>query len=152
MDKKMSVMGVGGKIAAVLVAAVAVTEAVSYLARPVFEITGDYRTLAVVAAVIAVVGFAFCLIAAFGMLRAHSRDALATGGLYAVFLNPMYTFQLFVTVPGLLLLLNSWLVLLSVVPTFIAFKRFAREEEAYLAGKFGGAYAAYKDRVLFKFL
>jgi protein-S-isoprenylcysteine O-methyltransferase Ste14 len=86
------------------------------------------------------------------MLSAYRKDQLATKGLYALFLNPMYTFQILLTVPGLLLLLNSWLTLLTVVPAFIAFKVFAKDEEKYLEKKFGSQYLDYREKVLFKFL
>jgi protein-S-isoprenylcysteine O-methyltransferase Ste14 len=104
MEKKMPVMGVGGKIAAA------------------------------------------------GMLRAYGKGQLQTGSFYAFFLNPMYTFQILVTVPGLLLLFNSWLGMLSVIPAFIAFKVFVKEEEKYLEEKFGDQYREYRKKVLFKFL
>jgi len=55
-------------------------------------------------------------------------------------------------VPGLLLLLNSWLALLTIIPAFIAFKGFTREEEKHLEEKFGTQYTEYRRKVLFKFL
>jgi protein-S-isoprenylcysteine O-methyltransferase Ste14 len=152
MVKKMSLMGVAGKIMIVLLVSLAVTEGVSLRLAPAFRLAGDYRGLVIAAVVMASVGFAFNLIAAFSMLSAHRKGRLATSGLYALFLNPMYAFQLLLTVPGLLLLLNSWLALLAVVPAFLAFKVFAKEEETYLEGKFGALYLEYRNKVLFKFL
>ena len=152
MTKKMSLMGVAGKILLVLLISLAITEGISLLFAPAFKITTDYHNLAIAAVVIAAVGFTFNLIAAFDMLSAHRKGQLATHRLYALFLNPMYTFQLLVTVPGLLLLLNSWLVLLTVIPTFIAFKVFSKEEERFLEDKFGIHYTEYRKKVLFKFL
>lgn len=152
MVNKMSLMGVAGKIMLVLLISLAVTEGLSLFFSPVFKITENYSSLVTVAAVIAVVGFSLNLIAAFSMLNAHKKGQLATTGLYTLFLNPMYTFQLLLTVPGLLLLFNSWFTLLTVVPSFIAFKVYAREEERFLEGKFGAQYTVYKQKVLFKFL
>ncbi|HWS29700.1 MAG TPA: methyltransferase [Clostridia bacterium] len=148
----MSLMGVAGKIVVVLLIALAVTEGISLLTAPAFKITDDYASLTIIATIAAVVGFALNLAAAFEMLSAHKKGELATGGLYAWFLNPMYAFQLLLTVPGLLLLLNSWLALATVAPTFVAFKMFAKEEERYLEERFGGEYTAYRGKVLFKFL
>lgn len=145
-------MGVGGKIAVILLIALAVTEAASILTQPVFRITDNYQKLVIVAAIIAAVGFSLNLAAAFTMLSAHKKDKLATGGLYAVFLNPMYTLQIFITVPGVLLFFNSWLVLVSIVPVFAAFKIFSKEEENYLLEKFGDTFISYKKTVLFKCL
>lgn len=143
----MSLMGVAGKIVSVLFISLAVTEGISLLYAPAFRIAEDYSSLAVTAIVLAVAGFGINLIVAFGML-----SALATNGLYALFLNPMHTFQILVTIPGQLLLLNSWFAMITVVPTFIAFKLFAREEERYLEDTFGAQYASYRKKVLFKFL
>lgn len=140
MVKKMSLMGVAGKIMLVLLISLAVTESISLLLTPAFRITANYHGLIIPAVVIAVVGFTFNLISAFGMMSAHKNGRLATHGLYALFLNPMYTFQLLLTVPGLLLLFNSWLALLTVIPAFIAFKMFVKEEEKYLKEKFGAQY------------
>lgn len=152
MNKKMSLMGVGGKIAIVLVISTLITETISVLSGSTFRLTNNYDDLVPVAIVLAIVGFAINLIAAFGMIGAYNKDELATKGLYSIFLNPMYTFQIFITVPGLLLLLNSWLVLITVIPTFIAFKIFVKEEQQYLENKFGKKYADYKNKVLIKFL
>lgn len=152
VKKQMSLMGVAGKIMVVLIISLLVTEGISLLTAPMFKITDDYWTLALIAVIIAVVGFSLNLAAAFGMLAAHKKGELATGGLYALFLNPMYTFQLLITAPGLLLLLNSWLTLATIIPTFIAFKVFAKEEERYLEEQFGKQYLIYKDKVLVKFL
>jgi protein-S-isoprenylcysteine O-methyltransferase Ste14 len=74
------------------------------------------------------------------------------GGFYSVFLHPMYTFQILITVPGLILLFNSWLVFAAVIPSFITFKAFAKEEEKYLENKFGAKYKDYREKVLFKYL
>ena len=145
-------MGVAGKLLIVLLISLALTASVSFSFPPLFRITENYRVLLIAAAAMAVVGFSLNLIAAFGMLSAYRNERLATGGLYAYFLNPMYTFQLLVTVPGLLLLFNSWLVMLAIVPAFIAFKVFAKEEERFLEEKFGDRYRDYQKKVLFKFL
>ena len=152
MEKKMTLMGVGDKILLVLLASLAVTEGVSLLCAPQFQIAGDPGSLWRAAIVLVAVGFSLNLIATIGMLAAHKKGQLATKGLYALCRNPMYAFQLLLTVPGLLLLFNSWLTLLTVAPAFLAFKVFVKEEEQYLERKFGAQYAAYKEKVLLKFL
>ncbi len=152
MDKKMSLMGVAGKILVVLIISLTVTLSINFLFKPMFRITENYHQLIIIAVVMAVAGFTLNLMAAFGMLSAYKKGQLATGGLYSIFLNPMYTFQILVTVPGLLLLFNSWSVMMTVIPVFIAFKVFVKEEEKYLQEKFGNQYKYYRENVLFKFL
>lgn len=152
MDKKMSLMGVAGKIVIVLIISLVVTIIINSLFTPIFKITENYHILVIIASIVAITGFVLNLIASFDMLRANRKGQLATKGFYSIFLNPMYTFQILITIPGLLLFFNSWFVMLTVIPVFIAFKIFAKQEESYLEEKFGKQYRDYRDKVLFKFL
>ena len=147
MEKKMSVMGVGAKIAIPVLIYLIITEAVSLLIQPLFTITANYSILLIIGIALIAVGFSLNLIAAFAMLKAHKEDRIATGGLYKIFRDPMYVLQIFLTLPGLFLLFNSWLVLTGIIPAYIAYRVFVREEHAYLAGKYGEAYAQYIQSV-----
>jgi len=149
----MSVMGVGHKVAIPVVIYLAIAFLFSLAFSPVFRITSNsYDKLFQIGIIVAVIGFSLNLAAAFQMLRAHKRNKLASNGLYRLFLNPMYTFQLLITLPGLLLLFNSWLILTTNIFTLIILKIFVKEEENYLEIKFGDEYREYKRKVLFKFL
>lgn len=151
MSKKMSVMGIGHKAGTVVSGYLAVTLAISHFAAPFFQITRAYGTLLAIGVPLAVVGFAANLVAAFQMLAAHKEDRLATGGLYRVFLNPMYFMMVFVTLPGVTLLANSWLALTAVPVAAIVVHLFAREEGRYLDQRYGEAYRAYRRNVPVKY-
>jgi protein-S-isoprenylcysteine O-methyltransferase Ste14 len=153
MEKKMSVMGVGGKIAIPTLLYMALAEAVSWIFRPHLRITGrlrSLRTLRIAGVVMAAVGFSLNLVAAFSMLKANREDRLATGGLYHLFRDPMYVLQIFITLPGLFLLFNSWLVLTSVIPAYVSYRVFVKDEHSYLADRFGEEYREYLRKVLLK--
>ncbi len=153
MKKKMSLMGVGGKIAIVLVLYLAISITLDLVFAPLFKMTTtDYSTVLIIGIALVVVGFSLNLGAALPMMKAYKKEGLVTKGLYHLFLNPMYVFMIFLTLPGICLILNSWLVLGSVVPAFIAYKIFVREEHKYLEEKFGDEYRAYKKSVIIKFL
>lgn len=62
----------------------------------------------------------------------------------------MYLLQIFITLPGLFLLFNSWLVLGGVAPAYLAYRVFVREEHHYLEDQFGEAYREYLKKVLLK--
>jgi protein-S-isoprenylcysteine O-methyltransferase Ste14 len=98
----------------------------------------------------AAAGFSLNLVAAFAMLKANKDGRLATGGLYRLFRDPMYVLQIFVTLPGLFLLFNSWLTLSGVIPAYIAYRFFVREEHKYLEARFGEEYTEYLKKVLLK--
>jgi len=146
----MSVMGVGGKIAIPTLIYLAVAEAVSLYFYPSFRITENYGALFIIGVVMITVGFSLNLVAAFEMLKAHREERLATGGLYRLFRDPMYVMQIFITLPGLFLLFNSWLVLAGIIPAYIAYRVFVREEHRYLEERFGETYKAYLGRVVVK--
>lgn len=147
MNKKMSLMGVGAKIAIPTLVYLAVAVAVSWFARPFFVITSNHALLVAIGLLLAVIGFALNLVAAFSMMRAHKENRLATNGFYALFRDPMYVLQIFVTLPGLFLLFNSWLALIGVIPAYIAYKVFVREEHKYLETLFGEEYREYVKKV-----
>lgn len=148
--RKMSVMGVGAKIAIPTLLYMAVAEVVSWVVRPFFRITGNYRALRTAGIAMVATGFSLNLIAAFAMLKANREDRLATGGLYRILRDPMYVLQIFITLPGLFLLFNSWLVLAGVIPAYVAHRVFVKEEHRYLEDKFGEEYREYLQRVLLK--
>jgi protein-S-isoprenylcysteine O-methyltransferase Ste14 len=150
MGTMMSVMGVGGKIAIPLLLYTAAAAAASWIFRPNFRITGNYRRLRTAGIATASAGFALNLVAAMAMLKANRQDRLATGGLYRLFRDPMYVLQVFITLPGLFLLSNSWLVLTGVIPAYAAYRVFVQEEHRYLEKRYGEAYRKYLGKVLLK--
>lgn len=153
MKKKMSLMGVGGKIAIVLVIYLAISITLDIVFAPLFKMTTThYTTVLIVGIALAVVGFSLNIAAALNMMKGYKNDSLVTKGFYRVFMNPMYVFMIFLTLPGICLILNSWLVLGSVIPAFIAYRIFVREEHKYLEEKFGSEYKAYRAGVIIKFL
>ena len=147
MEKKMSVMGVGAKIAIPTLLWLVAAEAVSYFTKPLFIISSDYPALLIVGIALVAIGFSLNLVAAFTMLKAHKKNKLATGGLYGIFRDPMYVLQIFMTLPGLFLLFNSYLVLLGVVPAYLSYRVFVREEHSYLEAHFGEQYREYLKKV-----
>ncbi len=147
MIKKMSVMGVGHKIALPTLLWLAAAEAVSLLAKPTFSITDNRQLLNIIGFALIVVGFSLNMVAAFAMLKATREKKLATTGLYAVLRDPMYTVMICLTLPGLFLLFNSWLVLLGVIPVYLAYRVFVKEEHRYLEGLYGEQYREYVKKV-----
>ncbi len=148
MNKKMSPMGIGPKAGIVIGVYLAVTGLISFFTRPLFTITEDtYGVLLTVGIALAVVGFSINLLASLQMLKAFKADALATTGLYGVFLHPMYFFQVFMTLPGIALITNSYLILTVVPVAAVVVKLFSKAENEYLKARYGAVYDAYKAKV-----
>lgn len=153
MTKKMSVMGVGGKIGVVVGPCLAAAIGADIAFAPLFKISPQGGGALLYAGIaLTAVGFLLNVAASLSMLRAHKAGRLATGGFYRLLLNPMYVFMLLLTLPGIALLCNSWLVMVVVLPGYIAYRVIVREEYRYLAQTFGPAYEAYRRTVLAPFL
>lgn len=151
MSKKMTVVGVGEKIIALTLVYLAPAIYLGKVYPTVFRFTADRSpVLWGIGWVLVGLGVVTNFGAAFEMLAAYRQGKLATGGFYAVTTHPMYTTHIFTTIPGLALLLNSWLILPASLVMYLANKRFAKVEDAWLAQKFGREYEEYRRRVWLK--
>ncbi|WP_281558400.1 isoprenylcysteine carboxylmethyltransferase family protein [Thalassomonas sp. RHCl1] len=74
-------------------------------------------------------------------------SAIISSGYFAYSRNPIYT--TFCLAPiGIGLFLNSFWILLSVIPSaYLVYQLAIKKEEAYLEHKFGDEYLAYKNKV-----
>lgn len=81
------------------------------------------------------------------VMHAYNQDTLCTRGICGVCRHPIYAAWVVFLVPGIALLLNSWITLAAVPVLYVALRWFVRDEEAYLERRFGDEYRAYKRRV-----
>jgi len=72
---------------------------------------------------------------------------LITQGVYQLVRNPMYTGFIVFIVPGLSLILNNPLIILSSIVMLLVFKINIYKEEQYLKQQFGAAYQDYMLKV-----
>lgn len=73
--------------------------------------------------------------------------ALITDGLYRVSRNPIYL-GFAITYLGFAIAMDSWVVLLLLLPCLAVVDRFViQREERYLAARFGAGYEAYRGKV-----
>jgi protein-S-isoprenylcysteine O-methyltransferase Ste14 len=86
------------------------------------------------------------------IFRAFKKHHLLTTGPYAVFQNPMYASFILCIIPGISLLLSSWLVLTTSVVLYVIMKLLIKGESKYLADEFGEQYLEYQKKVWCKFL
>ncbi|MDI1328354.1 MAG: isoprenylcysteine carboxylmethyltransferase family protein [Brevundimonas sp.] len=73
--------------------------------------------------------------------------ALIIEGPYRLSRNPIYV-GFAVTYAGLAIAMDSWIVLILLIPCLLVIDRFViQREERYLGAKFGSAYEAYRQKV-----
>ncbi len=150
--KEMGFEGAGPKIMLPMFVAAVITAVVSYLYRPLFNypVTSTW-TLALGTAFL-VIGAPFWVLSVRIFFRAFSKGGLATQGPYAIMPNPIYGSFMVIVIPGISLLLNSWLILLTSILGYLTLRVFIHEEVNALREKFGIEYDLYRKKVLIKFL
>jgi protein-S-isoprenylcysteine O-methyltransferase Ste14 len=96
-------------------------------------------------------GLVMLLSSGLRVLKAFREERLLTDGFFAVFPNPMYAAFVLLIVPGLSLLLDSWLVLTASAVVYVLFRLFVTSEDRWLKEQFGSRYEEYRRQVLVKF-
>ncbi len=139
MKSKMTVMGVAPLIA------------LHYVLFPLFAFTSTPSlAMRIGGAVLIAFGLVMLVYSGPGVLYAFRTQRLLTKGFFAVFPNPMYAAYILAIVPGLALVLDSWLVLTGSAVLYALFRALVPAEDRWLREKFGAQYDEYRQRVLVK--
>jgi proline iminopeptidase len=149
--KLRALVGAGDRIAGLTAPFVFLGLAANVLWPSVFR-TGLGPVGLAVGAALLVVGVPLWLTSAMQLLVLVPKGRLITGGPFALVLHPVYTSVALLVLPGLGLLLGSWLGVLLGGVLYAAARRFERSEERELATRFPDEYAAYRKRVLLPWL
>lgn len=80
------------------------------------------------------------------LLGGVRRTELMTSGAYALSRNPLYASFILFLIPGVGLLLHSWLVMTGALVTYAVFKLMIAREYRELEAVFGQAYRDYHAR------
>jgi protein-S-isoprenylcysteine O-methyltransferase Ste14 len=144
---KLNFLGIGPKIAIILIPWLAATIVMSCLHIDTFKFVHDGSLLLSIAGVILlIIGIIFYLSTVTTLLKGLKETRLMTTGTYGLCQNPLYASLILMIIPALSLLLNSWLILTSCIVGFIIFKRFIRQEYEELEKFFGDNYLKYKNQ------
>ena len=146
--KKMTEMGVAPLIAGPSFLYLGAAVLLHVTLFPTFAFTAAPGPALVIAgAALLALGLTVLLSSGLRILKAFREQRLLTDGFFAVFPNPMYAAYVLGIVPGLALVLNSWLVLTGAVVIYILFRALVPGEDRWLKEKFGATYEEYRRRV-----
>lgn len=149
----MKITGVAPKIAVPTFLYLIVTAVVDARLSPLFKMkTNGYTVLLSAGILLILFGIGMIVTVARQLLVSFKSETLMTDGLFSLFRNPMYAAYLLCITPGIALILNSWLVLSTVVVNFILIQLYIGDEYKYLSEKFGEDYKSYLSKVRIKFL
>lgn len=98
------------------------------------------------------VGVPIWLSSAVQVLIAVPKGRLVTNGAFALMRHPLYTSVALLVVPGLGIVLDSWLGPALGLVLYVASRLFEDAEDAELAARFKDEYARYRQSVLLPWL
>lgn len=142
---KLNFLGIGPKIAIVLLPWLGASIYLSCLKIKLFRYASEGSDiLLTVGIVLMVVGLIFYFSTVRMLLKGLKETTLMTRGPYGLCQNPLYASLILVIIPALSLILNSWLVLTSSVIGYTLFKLFINSEYLELEKFFGEDYLKYR--------
>ncbi len=148
MEEKMSRWGIGPIFTALSVGYGIVTIVLSRYFHPVFQIKFiPYWFLTILGISLMVIGIPFFIVSVKTVMRAYNADELVTDGIYRCCRHPLYASWVVFIVPGIVLLVNSWLGLTTPIFMYFILRKLVKKEEIYLESVFGSEYLHYKQMI-----
>ena len=150
--KVRTLIGSGDKIGLFTLPFVIVGLILNVAYPDVFSVGGPPLALGVISAAVLAVGVAIWAWSVLLIVMRVPRGELITRGPYALMKHPLYTAVALLVLPGLGLVLNTWLGVAVGLAMYVGSRMFARAEEEQLSRTFGDAWTAYARSVTFPWL
>jgi protein-S-isoprenylcysteine O-methyltransferase Ste14 len=152
MKRKMTELGVAPLIAVPSFLYLGAAIALHVVRFPLFAFTPTPGpVMRIAGSVLIAFGLFMLLSSGLRVLKGFREQSLLADGFFAVFPNPMYAAFVLAIVPGLALVLDSWLVLTAMAVVYALFRALVPAEDRWLKEKFGAQYDEYRRRVWVKF-
>lgn len=143
---KLNFLGVGPKIATVLLPWLLSTIVLSTHFRKMFSFTHEKSSsLFICGIVLLIFGTVFYGSTVRLLLKGLKETRLVTNGAFSLCQNPLYSSIILFIIPSLSLIINSWLVLTTSIAGYIMFKIFIKKEYNELEKFFGNDYIKYQN-------
>jgi len=105
------------------------------------------RYLHIAGTILILIGALYLALSIVTLKNAYKAGRLCTSGVYSMCRNPLYSAWIVFIIPGIMLLLDSWLLLTVPFFMYIALRALIKEEEEFLSDKFGKEYGDYNKKV-----
>jgi protein-S-isoprenylcysteine O-methyltransferase Ste14 len=143
---KLNFLGVGPRIATVLLPWLLISIVLSTHFRKMFSFTNEKSTLLFMCGIFLLIfGLIFYGSTVRLLLKGLKETRLVTNGAFSLCQNPLYSSIILFIIPALSLIINSWLVLTTSIAGYIMFKIFIEREYTELEKFFGDDYIRYKN-------
>lgn len=144
--KKLNFMGIGPKIGIIVFPWLIITILLSVKLKETFLISarGD-RLLFYAGLVLVIAGALLYFLTVPALLKGLKETRLMTSGTFYLCCNPLYTSILLFIIPGVSLMMNSWIVLTTSIAGYILFKMSIRKEYEEMEEFFGDDFRKYRS-------
>ena len=116
--------------------------------QPLFQIDFmPYWLMSILGISLIVIGVPFFIISVKTVMRAYNANELVIDGIFRCCRHPLYASWVVFIVPGIVLLVNSWIGLTTPVFMYLILGKLVKNEEIYLESVFGSEYIRYRQKV-----
>ncbi len=144
----MTLWGIGPKFALLSFAFSIIVISIHYFTKPLFIIDVVPQTVVFYTGVLFLItGIPFFLLSSKTISKVYAQNSLCTSGVYSTCRHPLYSSFIFFLIPGVVLFLNSWILLTVPFVMCVIFRILIKKEENYLKGEFGEEFISYKKNV-----
>jgi protein-S-isoprenylcysteine O-methyltransferase Ste14 len=144
--KKLSFMGIGPKVGAVVLPWLAVTILMTVKFKSAFAYLPDGNKIMFLSGLIIVAaGSILYGLTVPVMLKGLINTRLITTGTYYLCCNPLYASIILLIIPGVSLMMNSWLIMTTSVIGYILMKVFIKSEYEEMEKFFGDDFRRYRS-------
>ena len=141
----LNFFGVGPKIGRIALPWLAVAIVASIIFKETFVyFTHSHRLLFYCGLALILLGLVMYFMTLPKLLKGLKETKLVTSGAYYLCCNPLYTAIILFIIPGVSLLMNSWLVLTAGILAYILFKVYIENEYSEMELFFGDEYKKYR--------
>ena len=145
--KKLTFLGASPIIFIITISYTIPIIVINHLLQPIFEINFiPYKILIAVAIILLCIGIPLYMITLKVLKAAYKKHELITNGIFSTCRNPLFAVVIFLLLPGIILLFNSWLLLTIPCFMYFNFKIFINREEYLMEKEFGKEYVKYKNK------
>lgn len=147
-DEKMSILGIGKHFVFFSILYGFIAFVLKYYFNPSFQIKlFPISFLYILGSILIAVGVAFYITSVFFLTKAFRSNKLVTTGPYSICRHPLYTSWVIFIVPGVCLLMKSWILLTIPIFMYIILSNLIKKEEIYLENVFGAEYNDYQKNI-----
>lgn len=146
MKNELNFLVIGSRVARILLPWLAISVIISVLYKNLFIISTNSNLLMVIGIIMLILGSILYITNVRLTLKGIKELRLVTNGAYRFCQNPLYSSIIFLMIPALSLMMNSWLVLTSSIVAYIVFKFYIKDEQDELEKVFGEEYLEYKRK------